>query len=213
MGIKNKIDSTYIRVELDASRVENGELAHLNICRKGYGDKETGEKRIWSVEIPAGIVNNDNVFGTHRIELSSNLGDTNIKIDGKHLGRANLNPLGQGGDFIAFPVLGEVGVYLEKGQKARFSDFVISNYRSPSGKIGKVASLDTCGVGLFVMTDPSIHTMPRLRRALTIHQANTSGSEPGSRLCSDWLQLSWISQEHVFRQQATNGPFPPQANL
>ena len=213
MGIKNKIDSTYIRVELDASRVENGELAHLNIFRKGYGDKETGEKQIWSVEIPAGIVNNDNVFGTHRIELSSNLGDTNIKIDGKHLGRANLNPLGQGGDFIAFPVLGEVGVYLEKGQKARFSDFVISNYRSPSGKIGKVASLDTCGVGLFVMTDPSIHTMPRLRRALTIHQEIAKARlyvtsrgvyefyVNGQRVGDDWLNpgITQYNRTHLYQ--------------
>lgn len=168
MGTKSIVDSTYIRAEIDASGIVKGELARLNVFRRGYGDGQSGETLVWKAEIPREAINAGNVYEKHRMELASNLGDTNIMIDGKELGRVNLNPLGRGGDFIAFPVVGNVGVCLDKGQKAAFSDFTISNYRSPAGTICKVAELDTCGTGMFVLIDPSRHSMPRLRRELTI---------------------------------------------
>lgn len=168
MGTRSIVDSTYIRVEIDATAIAKGELAHLNVFRSGYGDEQNGEVMVWSVKIPENIINAGNVYEKHRIELASNLGDTNILIDGTEVGSVNLNPLGRGGDFIAFPVVGNVGVCLEKGQKAAFSDFTISNYRSPANTICKVAELDTCGIGMFILIDPSRHSMPRLRRELTI---------------------------------------------
>ena len=53
----------------------------------------------------------------------------------KQIGSVNLNPLGQGGDFIAFPVVGDVGYFVPAGQAASFSKVEIANFRSPANVI------------------------------------------------------------------------------
>lgn len=163
-------DSSYIKVELDASGVFDGRQAQLIIYRKGYSKEEHGETVIKSFLIPADIVNSNNVYLRHRIDLSSNLGETNIYLDGSEIGRANLNPAGAGGDFIAYPVVGDVGVSLDGGQAASFSDFTISNYRSPSGLIASVGELDILGNGLFRLINPSRNSMPRFRSTFNIEK-------------------------------------------
>lgn len=60
---------------------------------------------------------------------SLDLGFTQFYVDNtdKQIGSVNLNPLGQGGDFIAFPVVGDVGYFVPAGQAASFSKVEIAN--------------------------------------------------------------------------------------
>lgn len=45
--------------------------------------------------------------------------------------RLNLNPIGRGGDYICFPVLGKIGTFLEDGQEADFAFLEVRNFRPP----------------------------------------------------------------------------------
>lgn len=50
------------------------------------------------------------------MSLTSDLGFTRFYVDNaEELGWINLNPLGQGGDFIAFPVVGDIGFDVPPG--------------------------------------------------------------------------------------------------
>ena len=83
------------------------------------------------------MVNEHNKYDWHTVTLRSNLGFTQFYVDNtdKQIGSVNLNPLGQGGDFIAFPVVGDVGYFVPAGQAASFSKVEIANFRSPANVI------------------------------------------------------------------------------
>ncbi len=53
----------------------------------------------------------------------------------EELGWINLNPLGQGGDFIAFPVVGDIGFDVPAGNPLLSPEMEIANFRSPSNVI------------------------------------------------------------------------------
>ena len=167
-----KRDSSYIRIELNTDGVSDGGEAVVSIYRRGYHPKEIGECLMTSYAVPKNIVNKANQYDSHRISLASNLGDTNVEIDGNNLGTFNLNPLGKGGDFIAFPVVGDVGISLERGQKVHFSEFEISNYRSPGNAIAHIQELENTFSGrrhgCFVVVNPSRNGMPMLRSGFEI---------------------------------------------
>ena len=54
------------------------------------------------------------------------------------IGEVNLNPLGQGGDFVAFPVVGDVGYVLEHATDFSGVRTDIRNFRSPENKLASV---------------------------------------------------------------------------
>lgn len=130
-------DSSYIMIELDIAPLQQNSTARLNVYRSGYAKKDTGARPLLSMAISGTIINNSNRYAKHTFRLTSVLGDTRIYIDGmdKPIGAVNLNPLGNGGDFIAYPVVGELGLFVPKGQTAFFSAIEIRNYRSPSGML------------------------------------------------------------------------------
>ena len=167
-------DSVFIRIELDGSQVDRGMRASVNIYRKGYHPDNCREKVMARFDIPESIVHTGNLYQPHRIEVLSNLGDTKVKVDGKETGSVNLNPLGRGGDFIAYPILGDIGVSLEPGQSASFSELAIANYRSPGNTIAAIHELSgkfTGGKhGYQTLTDPSRHGMPMLRAPLHLEK-------------------------------------------
>ena len=138
-NLENTLDSSFISIELDITGLNQDELASIHIYRKGYHPQEDGRKPYKSFSIPSSIINVSNKYDSHKISLSSSLGYTHIYINGDEkknlIGEININPLGQGGDFIAFPVLGNIGFLVPKKQKAYFSDIEILNYRSPSNII------------------------------------------------------------------------------
>lgn len=81
------------------------------------------------------------------------------------MGEVNVNPLGQGGDFIAFPVVGEVGFALEDVKAFSGVKTDIRNFRSPENRLTSV-KLDASrlkGVRKWYVQDPSRNSMPMLR--------------------------------------------------
>lgn len=168
-------DSSYLMIELDIAGALNQGQAVLNIYRVGYAPGDRKDKPFKTFTIPSSLLNPAQQYNKHTVYLSSNLGDTQLYFNGLKasnlLGRINLNPLGQGGDFIAFPVLGDMGVNLPAGQKARFSDVEIRNYRSPSNVLfsetqckpeiyKRIFSNQTPGI---TVGNPSQNAMPMLR--------------------------------------------------
>jgi len=149
--------------------------AQLNVYRRGYSPQDKNNLPIKSFEVPDSIINLLNKYETHTLFLSSVLGDTKIYIDGEnkknYLGDVNLNPLGRGGDYIAFPAIADIGFYLPKNQIAYFSNLQIKNYRSPSNTLYSAYSIP-CKVGGFskdalVLMNPSRNSMPMLRTTFT----------------------------------------------
>lgn len=134
--LENKKDESYLLVEIDIAPLQLKENARLNIYRVGYHPDDKKEVPFKSYTIPSAIINDSNKYEKHTINLSSNLGVTRILINGSGkenlIADVNLNPIGRGGDFIAFPVVGDIGFFVPEGQSASFSHVEIRNYRSPS---------------------------------------------------------------------------------
>jgi alpha-L-rhamnosidase len=191
--LQNKKDSSGIVIELDITALPS-KGAELQIYRVGYDPHDKKDTPFKTFSIPVSVINDKNKYDKHTVYLSSVLGDTHIYIDGQTkenlIGNVNLNPLGKGGDFIAFPVAGEIGFAVPKGQTAYFSNVQIRNYRSPgnilfteglhekyngifSGMQEHVAIKDTSykvsaiNSAAFVMANPTSHSMPMLRKVFS----------------------------------------------
>jgi len=189
--LENKAGESYLMVEVDIAPLNTGGNVVLKIYRSGYHPDDQKEKPFHQFQIPSSIINKENKYQKHTVHISSNLGYTHFHIDGeggKHMvGEVNLNPLGRGGDFIAFPVVGDIGFSLPKGQSASFSNLEIRNFRSPSNTIfsedldtpkyngifsemeGNVSVANKAyqilggSSGAFILADPSQNAMPMLR--------------------------------------------------
>lgn len=169
--LENPKDSSYLSVELDVSPLAKQEPAMLHIYRVGYHPEDRKGTPYTSFRIPESLISPSTKYGVHTFYITSVLGYTQIYLDGElqenRVGEVNLNPLGSGGDFIAFPVVGEVGFSVPEGQEASFSKLEIRNFRSPSNVL---ASQEVLGnavkggkEGTFKVTDPSANAMPMLR--------------------------------------------------
>ncbi|MEN5232990.1 alpha-L-rhamnosidase [Sphingobacterium faecium] len=136
LRLQNNKDDSYIKIELNTEPLSSGNAAVLHIFRVGYVKNDSKRIPLKSMEVPSQFINKRNQYLKHTIYISSVLGDTEIYINGLEknnlIGSINLNPLGKGGDFIAFPVVGEIGIAVPKDQVAFFSDVEIRNFRSPS---------------------------------------------------------------------------------
>lgn len=126
LNVENAKDQSFIKVELAVT-----DSARINIYRVGYTATDRADKPFASFTIPQRIIPRTMVYGLHRIEIASVTGDTQVSFDGEKIGHALLGPMGNNGDFIAFPVVGDIGFCMEKGQKAEFGAFNICNYRAP----------------------------------------------------------------------------------
>jgi len=175
--LENPKDSSYIMVELDVSRVGKGSNggALLNIYRVGYTHQDDGQTPIRSFEVPDRLINDENRYEPHRIFLSSDLGHTVLSVGGEgtgyEVGALGLNPYGNGGDYIAYPVVGEIGFFLAKGQKARFFNVEVRNLRAPSNLLFSGSfdqfEKEESFQGLYAI-DPSRNAMPMLRSGFEV---------------------------------------------
>ncbi len=150
MGVENKINQSYIAVELDISTLsqELTSTAKLNIYRVGYTQKDKKDFPIKSFSIPQSIINNNNKFNYHQISMDCNFGVFDFYIDGDDathkMGDSNsntqsfsptglnLNPVGSGNNFISFPMVNDIGFKTDANQIANFSSIEIKNLRKPS---------------------------------------------------------------------------------
>ena len=172
--LENKRDESYVLAEIDIAPLVANENAKLNIYRVGYHPNDKKEKPLKSFSVPSALINQNNKYERHTISLSSDLGYTRIYIDGAAkenlIGEVNVNPLGRGGDFIAYPVIADIGFYAPQGESASFSNVEIRNYRSPSNILFKEAAYTLNGGG-FTVNNPSRNSTPMLRTSFTSSQA------------------------------------------
>lgn len=171
--LENRKDESYIKVELDIAPLALNKEAMLNIYRVGYHPDDKQDVPFKSFSVPQNLINYDNKYACHTIKLSSDLGFTRFYVDNaeKEIGSVNLNPLGQGGDFIAFPVVGDMGFIVPAKQAASFSKVRIANYRSPSNVITTVKDEAYQVVGgtngAFETFTPKGNSSPMLRTVFT----------------------------------------------
>lgn len=163
--LESKKDESYFMLELDITPLAMNKEALLNIYRAGFHPEDKKEVPLGSFSIPAMLVNNENKYRKHNISLTNDLGNACLLIDEQEVAKLGINPLGLGGDFIAFPVVGDIGYAMKKNQIAVFSDIEIRNFRNPSNILAKVAGETVSGgnMGIFVIHNPSRNSMPMLR--------------------------------------------------
>lgn len=167
--LENEKNESYIKVELDIAPLSMNKEARLNIYRVGYHPNDKQGIPLVSFSIPQNLIHKDNMYACHTIKLSSDLGFTRFYIDHaeKEIGSVNLNPLGQGGDFIAFPVVGDMGFTVSAKQAASFSKVKIVNFRSPQNVIATVKDemyrLTGGTSGTFETFTPKGNSSPMLR--------------------------------------------------
>lgn len=172
--LHNQPGDSYVKVELNASGLKKNQPATLAIYRVGYTAQDAADQPLKTIPLPTECLNLSNRYLPHRVEVAVNLGNTELFFDGKNVGKVALNPIGQGGDFLAFPVLAEVGTSVEKGQVVTYSDAQVKAFRSPSQVIASVESLDGCLDGRKMaqrkIIDPSRKSMPMLRTQFDIRK-------------------------------------------
>lgn len=133
--LENKKNESYILVELDISELNEGQDAYLHVYRVGYHPDDRKDRPIHSFPISANIINEKNKYQWHTIFISSIYGTTTFFADGMEkehkIGEIFMNPLGYWGDFIAFPMIADIGFSMLPDQKAYFSHVEIRNFRDP----------------------------------------------------------------------------------
>lgn len=147
-------NENYIKIELDISAVDGSEngRAKLNVYRAGYKDTDIPSKPLQSWQIFTSVINQSNKNDQHTISFSSKFGEITLAVDGvnkfteikepeggsrfRGTGErgvsVNLNPAGSGGNFIPYGMLCDLGFSVDPGQKAVFSDIVVTNNRFPN---------------------------------------------------------------------------------
>jgi alpha-L-rhamnosidase len=214
--LENGKDQSYIKLELDIAAVDGSPdgKAKLNIYRAGYKDTDTPTRPLRTFEIATDVINSANKNAEHVVAFTSAYGKITITVDGKSSLKAvgvqenagampagfgvksenavNLNPMGEGGNFIAFGMLCEMGFAVDPGQNATFRNLTVSNNRKPRNTLfhenltdgrykGIYADFATTGSGfsvangsyslsggsrgVFVVRDPSHNSSPMLRTA------------------------------------------------
>ncbi len=153
-------DQSYIKLELDLSAVDGtpGGKAKLHVYRAGYKNTDNPSQPIKTFDVSTEVINSANKNAEHTFELRSTFGQIAISIDGSTTfagappppaaggpqggpaggGRGgaansvNLNPVGSGGNFIAFGMLCDMGFSVAPGQNATFRDLTVRNNRLPN---------------------------------------------------------------------------------
>ncbi len=135
-NIGNDRDESYIEVELDVLDIDKNKNASIKIYRVGYSPTDKMDIPLQVLEIPVSVINKDNAYDKHTIYLNTMYGTTDIFIgsndESNKVGSVTINPIGQGWDYICFPLLCEIGFSLKPDQIATFYDVQIRNYRTPN---------------------------------------------------------------------------------
>ncbi|NEW81595.1 MAG: family 78 glycoside hydrolase catalytic domain [Mariniphaga sp.] len=163
--VENKKNESYIKIELDISPIdgtENGK-AKLNIYRAGYKDADSPATPLKTFEVQTEFINNSNKNKEHELSIRSQFGYISISLNGsssfivmpaasenqpsipgvprevmRRMGggaSVNANSAGMGGDALTFGMLCDIGFSVDAGQKATFSDVVVSNCRYPNSTL------------------------------------------------------------------------------
>jgi len=214
--LEKKRNESYVLLELDISAVgasPDGK-AKFNVYRVGYTPKDDASTPIGSFEIMPELINQTNKHKEHNIEIRGTFGRIAIFIDGNSAfdGKAkpqsigsfgqtiggisvNLNPFGNGGDYLTLGMLADIGFSAAAGQRSSFSNVSVFFLRSPSNVLfqedltnsvyngiftgsdgltvsGNKYNVDGGANGLFITKDPSHNSTPMLRTKFTTAAKN-----------------------------------------
>lgn len=144
-----------------AAVIDAHESVVLKIYRKGY--IQSGEMDIlveYSVE-------KSDTYAM-RLDITGNCAD--VILNGKKLGKVQLNPLGDN-DVTTYPRLGNIGYYVSEGTSAHFNGIKCRFLREPSHVFYQC---DPDGMDLngevIVKRTPDCHALPMLRRSFGIEK-------------------------------------------
>ena len=140
LGQQNKKDQSYIKVELSY-----GDSAVLHVYRVGYTQQDRADQPLQSLGVPRSLINEANRKQPHAVEIAANSGRTTLFVDGEKVGDVLLNPMGNSGDYICFPVLGDMGFEVPQGETARFTEVRVENYRSPRHALATIEDAAVSG--------------------------------------------------------------------
>ena len=217
--VQNGRDQSYIKLELDISALDGSPdgKARLHVYRAGYKDTDNPSQPIKTFDIDGAVIAHANKHAEHTIAFRSAFGQITLTIDGSTTfagtvapapagagappppgggGRGgapnavNLNPVGQGGNYIPFGMLCDMGFSVGPGQGATFRDVVVRNNRAPNSVLFREdlaagaykgiyadALMANAGLsvangayalagganGAFIVRNPSRNSMPMLR--------------------------------------------------
>lgn len=128
-NLENSEDASAVRVRIDGDGT-------VSLYRYGYhtDDRVMDNDNSEAAE-PLAKFRCEMKSGFNRLEISENLGHTAISMNGKEIGRVGINPMGNGGDYLAFPVLAEMAVDISEGSRGVIKDVRIRNFRDPGNVI------------------------------------------------------------------------------
>lgn len=123
-NLENPVDSSGIRIEFKGRD-------KVSVFRYGYHPDDDGNK-------PLATFDAELKPGPNHIVLANNLGHLDIYVNGEKIGYAGINPIGNGGDYLAFPVLAEMAVEIPGNKGMTLSNLEIRNYREPGNAVYEV---------------------------------------------------------------------------
>lgn len=168
-GLAARKNESYIKIEINTLPLREGQEAEIRIFRVGFSPEDKKDIPFRTFAIPQTLLNQMNKYQEHMLTIASELGYTRIFFDGNAaaIGEANLNPFGQGGDFTAFPVVGDVGFYNPAGKQTASARIEVCNFRSPQNKLSVTHSPLPISAndktGNLCLTSPSKNASPMLR--------------------------------------------------
>lgn len=120
--VENAPNSAFIEIKL--TNIPAGRT--IKVYRSGYHPDDKQEVPFATFDIPKTVEEG----AEYHVNLTSVLGWTTLYINNVKIGELNLNPVGRGGDYITFPVLGDIGYKVPQGKKAIFNNVNIRNFRT-----------------------------------------------------------------------------------
>lgn len=238
-GVEVGRNESYVALVLDIGPLAEGKPAVFSACRQGYS-KDDGGAPLYRTEIPLEVISRENAHQCHTVAVKCVYGQIEVRFDGVLLMENdhpfgenvwNLNPIGAGNNFICFPLLCDVGVKLEPGQRAEFSNLEIRNYREPCSLLYSAwengCTFDGGGEGLLRLFDPSHGGMTALRTAFSLTKPIRSAkltatargiyelSLNGRRVGRDWFApgLSQYNRTHYYQEYDVTDLLHPGENL
>lgn len=149
-GLKNGLGESYLRLQIEGDS--------LRLFRSGYSPADNAGIPLMTMPVDNFRHNKDS------IEIAVNYGNLDFFVNGKKIGSKGVNPLGNGGDYIAFPVLGKVAVAIPDGSRAEIRDITVSNFRDPRNAIARIKGIHNKS-GSFTFPERS---MPEMRAHIGI---------------------------------------------
>lgn len=157
-NLENKKGESYVKIDFQPDGT-------IDLYRSGYSPKDNPSK-------PVASFKTDNLKtdgSANRIEIRSNYGHTDVLVNDRKAGYFGLNPIGNGGDYIAFPALCAFGAEIPADSHAKVSNVTVRNFREPGNVLFRQPG--DAPTGSFIK-EPAI-AMPELRTSFTVNPEKT----------------------------------------